>query len=123
MIVLADTSPAGSGARFQQLLDQMRTVPGVASVSAPVTSPSQQAMLATVTPATGPQDPATAHLVHQLRDEVVPPSGLHVEVTGQTAGGIDFTDACRPGCRSSSVPSWAPASCCCWPCSARSSFR
>ena len=44
-----------------------------------------------VYPTTAPQDEATADLVHQLRDQVLPASGIEVWVGGWTAGGIDFS--------------------------------
>ena len=92
VVVLADTSHAGGQAAFAHFLADVRALPGVASVGAPVTSPSQRASLAVVTPTTGPQDRATERLVHRLRNEVVPRSGMDVEIAGQTAGGIDFAD-------------------------------
>ncbi|MDP2292048.1 MAG: MMPL family transporter [Actinomycetota bacterium] len=43
-----------------------------------------------VYPKTAPQDEATADLVHRLRDDVLPTTGIQVNVGGWTAGGIDF---------------------------------
>ncbi|HQZ34854.1 MAG TPA: MMPL family transporter [Ilumatobacteraceae bacterium] len=43
-----------------------------------------------VYPKTAPQDAATADLVHRLRDQVLPSTGIKVNVGGFTAGGIDF---------------------------------
>jgi putative drug exporter of the RND superfamily len=92
VVVLADTGSAGGNEAFARLLADVRALPGVASVGAPVTSPSQQATLAVVTPTTGPQDRATEQLVHRLRDDVAPHYDMDVEIAGQTAAGIDFAD-------------------------------
>jgi len=43
-----------------------------------------------VYPTTAPQDAATAELVEHLRADVLPPTGIEVNVGGWTAGGIDF---------------------------------
>ncbi len=43
-------------------------------------------------PETAPQDAETADLVERLRDEVLPTTGIQVNVGGFTAGGIDFAD-------------------------------
>ncbi|HEX7135934.1 MAG TPA: MMPL family transporter [Iamia sp.] len=49
-----------------------------------------------VQPETGPQAEATANLVDRLRDDVLPPietdSGVEINVTGSTAGSLDFSD-------------------------------
>jgi RND superfamily putative drug exporter len=59
-------------------------------------SASGSAALATLYPATGPQDKATERLVHRLREQVVPDaiahSGVQVHLGGQTASSIDFAD-------------------------------
>jgi RND superfamily putative drug exporter len=92
IVMLADTSHAGGAEAFAHLLADVRSLPGVASVGTPITSPSKQATLATVIPSTGPQDRATEQLVHRMRDDVAPRYDMEVEVAGQTAGGIDFAD-------------------------------
>ena len=46
----------------------------------------------TVYPTTSPQDAATADLVTRLRSDVIPATGLQVDVGGWTAAGIDFAD-------------------------------
>jgi RND superfamily putative drug exporter len=49
-----------------------------------------------VQPETGPQAEATANLVDRLRNDVLPPieadSGVEINVTGSTAGSLDFSD-------------------------------
>jgi RND superfamily putative drug exporter len=92
VVVVADTVTAAHAADFQHLLGEARDLPGIASVGAPVASPSGRATLVTLIPTTGPQDRATEALVHHLRDDIAPRYGTSVEVVGQTAGGIDFAD-------------------------------
>jgi len=74
----------------------LRSTPGVVAVTDFHASPSGKAAIATLIPATGPQDTATERLVHHLRDDVLPTAtagtGLSIHVGGQTAAGIDFSD-------------------------------
>jgi len=60
----------------------------------PVTAPNGHVELATVYPATGPQEAATIQLVNHLRDDLIPQAadstGLVVHVGGVTASNIDF---------------------------------
>ena len=48
--------------------------------------------LVIVYPDSAPQDAATSDLVHTLRDDVIPASGLDARVGGITAGSTDFAD-------------------------------
>ena len=41
-------------------------------------------------PTTSPQDEDTTELVKHLRDDVLPPTGIDVNIGGNTAGTIDF---------------------------------
>ncbi len=86
-------SPAGATA-FGQLLGTVARTPGVASVTPAVTSPNGQVRLATVYPATGPQDGPTVDLVNHIRQDLIPQAahgtGLVVHVGGVTATNIDF---------------------------------
>lgn len=75
-------------------------VPGVASVSPPIPSDmdapaDSRAVMWMVVPTTSPQDHATAELLHQIRDDVVPgidaDYGLDVLVTGEVAVMSDFS--------------------------------
>ena len=63
--------------------------PGVASVAPPVFSPAGDTAVLSVVPATAPQDAATENLIHNLRDDVLPRSGLSVDVGGATASFVD----------------------------------
>ncbi|MFM8553786.1 MAG: MMPL family transporter [Acidimicrobiales bacterium] len=64
---------------------------GVAA-AAPVPVPSKDVSLVIVYPKTSPQDEATSDLVHTLRSEVIPGTGVDAKIGGFTAGGIDFSD-------------------------------
>ena len=72
--------------------------PGVAFVSPaqPDDPASPTAVRWFVQPTTGPQAEATAELVDRLRDDVLPPlesaSGAEINLTGSTAGSLDFSD-------------------------------
>jgi len=48
--------------------------------------------LAIVYPKSAPQDEATTQLVHQLRDDVIPATGVDAKVGGFTAASVDFAD-------------------------------
>ena len=52
----------------------------------------QAVALAIVYPKSAPQDEATTALVHQLRDQVIPASGVDAKVGGFTAASVDFSD-------------------------------
>ncbi|MFB7176765.1 MMPL family transporter [Streptomyces sp. NPDC056257] len=95
-----DSRQVADGARRQELAASLRrelaAVPGVASVTPPVPSPDDVLLVTTVTPATGPQDGATADLIHTLQDETVPGAlagtGATGYVTGTAAATQTFTD-------------------------------
>lgn len=97
ILVVADTTRPGSATALPTLIAQLRSTPGVASVTDARPDPRGSAAIATLRPTTGPQDAATERLVHRLRDRVVPAaiagSGLVVHLGGRTAGSIDFADA------------------------------
>jgi putative drug exporter of the RND superfamily len=81
-------------AAFGRLLTTAAHTRGVAAVTAAQVSPDRHAVIATLYPATGPQDQQTVHLVTALRDHLIPRaeqgSSLAVHVGGQTATAIDF---------------------------------
>ena len=64
---------------------------GVAA-AAPIPVPSKDVSLVIVYPTTSPQDEATSNLVHTLRTDVIPATGVDAKIGGFTAGGIDFAD-------------------------------
>ncbi|MFW6091961.1 MAG: MMPL family transporter, partial [Actinomycetota bacterium] len=93
LLLVADSADMAGLERAAELV---ATTPGVADATPPLPVGDGGAAVMRVTPETGPQDEATADLVHTLRDEVLPAalsgSGTEVSVTGPTAAGIDFAD-------------------------------
>ncbi len=87
-------SSPGDLAAFSRLLATAARTPGVAGVTTPQVSPDRHAVLATLYPATAPQDQRTVTLVSTLRDSLIPQaehgSTLVAHVGGQTATAIDF---------------------------------
>jgi putative drug exporter of the RND superfamily len=81
-------------AAFSRLLTAAAHTPGVATVTPPQVSPDRHTVLATLYPATAPQDQRTITLVSTLRETLIPRaahgSGLVVHVGGPTATAIDF---------------------------------
>jgi putative drug exporter of the RND superfamily len=77
-------------------LDEVRQLPGVASVSQPRINAQGNAAIATITPTTSPQSDATAELVERLRDEVLPESvgaaGVPAHVGGTAALVLDQSE-------------------------------
>jgi RND superfamily putative drug exporter len=84
LLVAVDTAKVPQPAA---LVAQYRSLPGVASVSAPVTDASGDAAVITVVPTTRPSDPATQDLLNRIRADA--PSG--VLVTGTEASYADVT--------------------------------
>jgi len=84
-------SPAATAA-FTHLAGTLKTEPGIAAVSAPVTG--HGAALISVIPATSPEAAATSTLISHLRDSVIPAAEhgttLRVYVGGITATNGDF---------------------------------
>jgi putative drug exporter of the RND superfamily len=84
----------GDLAAFSRLLATAERTPGVATITPSQVSPDRHAVLATLYPATAPQDRRTITLVSTLRDSLIPRaehgSGLVAHVGGQTATAIDF---------------------------------
>jgi putative drug exporter of the RND superfamily len=96
-LVGTTTTPADTAA-FTRLAGTLRTVPGIAAVSAPV--PGRGASLISVIPATSPEAKATSTLISQLRGTVVPAAErgttLRVYVGGVTAVNGDFAAVIAP---------------------------
>ncbi len=109
-LLLVVYSPGGITAAqkqaFTTFYDQQRNKlpPDVLAISNPTPNPSGTILLVTVTPKTGPNDPATTHLIHQIRAAVAGGKtqyGLQTYVTGQTALNIDTSSTL-----SSALPSY-----------------
>lgn len=84
--------------QIQTVTETLAQISGVTRVSPGIPNdPSQPtAVLWLVTPATSPQDQATADLLDELRDKVVPQVnetlGTDILITGPVAANVDFSD-------------------------------
>jgi RND superfamily putative drug exporter len=96
ILVVANTAKGGSESDVPKLIAALRATPGVATVSDARPNSQGTAAIATLIAKTGPQDEATSRLVHHLRENVVPAAtsgtALVVNLGGQTASAIDFSD-------------------------------
>ncbi|WP_157475254.1 MMPL family transporter [Parafrankia sp. EUN1f] len=94
LTVVVDTAAsADPAAAIATTVERLAGTPGVVSVSPARSSPTGDAALLTVVPATGPSDAATADLVHAIRGErsaVESATGATFQVTGTTAVNIDM---------------------------------
>ncbi|MFI6676092.1 MMPL family transporter [Kribbella sp. NPDC050470] len=95
LAVVANLANGADKDLVNQLADQVRGTPGVATVLPPQLDPAGDTALLTVIPATGPQDTATENLVRTLRKHVIPAAtggaAHEVHVGGATAIAIDGT--------------------------------
>ncbi|WP_433230938.1 MMPL family transporter [Actinomadura formosensis] len=89
LIIVTEDGNGGAAAR---LAGAVRETPGIAAVQPPRTSEDGRASIVIAFPKTGPQDEETPKLVHTLRDEVIPRTGVHAHVGGPNAASIDFAD-------------------------------
>jgi putative drug exporter of the RND superfamily len=96
--LVGTTATRADTAALTRLAGILKTVPGIAEVSAPV--PGHDAALISVIPATSPEAKATSTLISQLRDTVIPAaergSTLRVYVGGVTAVNGDFAAIIAP---------------------------
>lgn len=94
--VPSGTDPRTLDPRLTDLSKALADTAGVSSVSAPVVSPDGGVSIISVTPTTGPADPATQVLVDTLRDDVLvvadTGSAMESHVGGGTALFMDLTD-------------------------------
>jgi RND superfamily putative drug exporter len=96
-LILASSlsGPEGMG-DLEALAGRVEATEGVAAVTPPLVNEEGDAAVITVFPTTSPQDPLTNHLVHELRDEVIPnamdDTETDVFVGGATASVIDFSE-------------------------------
>jgi len=95
LLLVAATADRAAVERVTALVEPLSAIEGVARVTPPFRSPDGSVAVITVIPATGPQDVATAQLVHDLRDGLLTEArsaGTVVHVGGTTAGDVDFAD-------------------------------
>jgi putative drug exporter of the RND superfamily len=94
LVIAAATPDAASRNALKALESSLSSTKGVAAVLGVAPNADNTAAAITVIPATGPQDEATASLVHHLRNDVIPAAAkgtsLEAHVGGQTASDIDF---------------------------------
>ena len=77
--------------QMKSFLNVVNTTPGIAYAGvAPMKN--NEVALVVAYPTSAPQDEATTDLVHELRDTVIPSTGVAAQVTGFTAGSVDFSD-------------------------------
>lgn len=83
-------------AALDGLVAQVRTVPGVVEVTAPVYNEAGDTAVINVVPSTGANDSATNDLVKRLRDDTIPAAlagtNIHAYVGGVAAIFIDITN-------------------------------
>lgn len=80
---------------MQDLGDEVAAIPGVKDVVLATPNETADTGLIQLIPETGPDDPATADLVRELRaqhDRFLEEYGVDLKVTGYTAVGIDISD-------------------------------
>jgi RND superfamily putative drug exporter len=96
ILVVARTPDPATRTAFQHLADQVRDLPGVATVGLVPSGPTSPVAVLDVIPVGSPQSTQTQALLRDLRVSVVPQaeahSSLHAYVGGQTAVFQDFAD-------------------------------
>ncbi|MDG4790912.1 MMPL family transporter [Micromonospora sp. WMMD1102] len=94
-LVVSSDSPERTGTVAQEVTGMLQGTENLLAVSPPNLSRDRLTAVLAVIPTTGPTDPATETLVHQVREKVAPIDGLadtEVALTGQTAIGIDVSE-------------------------------
>jgi RND superfamily putative drug exporter len=89
LLIVVQGETAADQAALGQFVDTVGSTEGVAAAF-PAGEPKPDFALVTVFPDSAPQDSATTQLVHRLRDDVIPASGVDAKVGGVTAGSVDF---------------------------------
>jgi uncharacterized membrane protein YdfJ with MMPL/SSD domain len=91
--LIVAASPATAADR---IVTALRAVPGVASVTPPVTSADHAAAMIIAYPTTGEQDPATNALVNTINSATLPRAtagtDTHAYLTGPNAANVAFTN-------------------------------
>src|SRR5215213_912825 len=89
LLIAVQGDTATDQAALGRFVDDVSKTDDVAS-AAVVGEPKRGFALIIVSPESAPQDAATTDLVHELRDQVIPASGVDAQVGGQTASSVDF---------------------------------
>ncbi|MEO3763692.1 MMPL family transporter [Streptomyces sp. B8F3] len=96
VVVAQGDGAAGAAEAGEQAQARIAQTDGVAATTPPLPSEDGEVATVIVFPESAPQDAATADLVHDLRDAVLPPlaaeTGAEYLVGGATAGTQDFSD-------------------------------
>ena len=96
LVAVVDTDSGGVAEAAEKVAEAARTLPGVASVDAPIVNQPGDTAIVTIYPETSPQDVRTSDVVHALRNEALPGAvagtGASVSVTGFSAVDIDIQD-------------------------------
>ena len=88
----SDTASGPDDPRLVKLHDGLASADGVQAVSEPQVSQDGTAAMFNVVPQGSPTSDATKDLVNQVRDDVIPASGVHAYVGGSTAQQLDLAD-------------------------------
>ena len=81
---------AQSPSALQDFVAVIADTDGVAFAQSVPVSQDGSLVLVVAYPTTSPQDEATTNLIHRLRSDVIPDTGVEAKVGGFTAGGVDF---------------------------------
>ncbi|MGI5212623.1 MMPL family transporter [Plantactinospora sp. CA-290183] len=92
VLVVSSDSAERTSAAAQEVTGALRGTENLLAVAPPSLSGDQRTALLAVIPTTGPTDPATEALVHDIRGKVANVDGADVALTGQTAVGIDVSE-------------------------------
>ncbi|MFE9222995.1 MMPL family transporter [Streptomyces lavendulae] len=100
VVIALDRDQRGSSADRRRVSasvhEALTGTPGIASVDTPLPSSDGALLIAIVTPETGPQDTATAELLHRVHRDVLPQvlshTGAQGYVTGTTAARLTLQD-------------------------------
>jgi RND superfamily putative drug exporter len=91
LIIAVSGDAVTDQAKMSEFVGQLQQLDNVRYAGA-VPLGSDTVGLVTVYPNSAPQDEATSDLVHQLRDDIIPATGVDAKVGGFTAAGVDFSD-------------------------------
>ncbi len=97
LLMAAALPKPGDTAGLEQICTQLKTEPGIASVTTPIFNKDKTTGICQAYPTTSPQSADTTKLINHIRDDVVPgvesQSGAEIHVGGITAAFEDFGNA------------------------------